>query len=218
MNGDDDARMHGARTHESWRARAGAHRVGLELGRGGRPLRIAYGRVFHEANTFSPLVTTLDAFDNAFGLSGDALARATTLRGKELEGFMPHAELTGFVQAARAAGDVETVPLASYLAVPSGPLDRACFESIVDDQIKRLREAGPLDGVYLALHGSMEVRGLGEAPEAALLRRVREAVGPEVKLAASYDLHANLSAGLVDPFEVLIGYRTNPHWDLAPTG
>lgn len=205
-------------TPASWRPRRGLHRVGLSLGRGGRPLRIAYGRLFHEANTFSPLVTTRDAFDNAFALTGDALARATTLRGKELEGFMPHAELTGFAQAARAAGEVETVPLASYLAVPSGPLDRDCFEGLVEDQLARLRAAGPLDGVYLALHGSMEVRGLDEAPEASLLRRVRALVGPDVKIAASFDLHANLSAGLVEPLDVLVGYRTNPHWDLAPTG
>jgi microcystin degradation protein MlrC len=44
-------------------------------------------------------------------------------------------------------------------------------------------------------------------------------VGPSAKLAVSYDLHANLSSGIVvDPADVLIAYRTNPHWDLAPTG
>jgi len=80
-----------------------APKLGTGLGRGGRPLRIAYGRIFHEANTYSPLTTQLDAFHNAFHLAGDALAHAATLKGKELEGFMPHAELTGFVQSARSA-------------------------------------------------------------------------------------------------------------------
>jgi microcystin degradation protein MlrC len=47
---------------------------------------------------------------------------------------------------------------------------------------------------------------------------VRELVGPEVQIAVSYDLHANLSAGLLEPADVLIAYRSNPHWDLAPTG
>jgi microcystin degradation protein MlrC len=95
---------------------------------------------------------------------------------------------------------------------------RDAFDWVLDGLIDRLLAAGSVDGVYLALHGSMEVCGLGEAPEALILRRVREAVGPQPKLAVSYDLHANLSAGLVDPVDVLIGYRTNPHWDLAPTG
>ena len=121
-------------------------------GRGGRPLRVAYGRIFHEANTFSPLVTGREAFDNGLYLAGDDLARATTLRGSELPGFFPHAELTGFVQAARAAGGVETVPLASYMAVPSGPITRVAFESILEDQLDRLSRAqarARLDGVYL---------------------------------------------------------------------
>jgi microcystin degradation protein MlrC len=190
----------------------------LRLGRGGRPLRIAYGRIFHEANTYSPVLTTREDFERMHFLEGDALAKAASLGGKELASFMPHAELTGFAQAARAAGGVTTVPLLSALAVPGGPLSRECFDWLVDGLVDRLLEAGPIDGLYLALHGSMEVQGLGEAPEAFVLRRVREVVGDEVKIAVSYDLHGNLSSGLVDPVDVLVAYRTNPHWDLFPTG
>lgn len=179
-------------------------------------MRIAYGRIFHEANAFSPLRTERSDFDRLHRLEGDALARACTLRGTELKSFMPHAELTGFVQAARLAGGVETVPLASSLAVPGGPLTNECFEGLVGDLVERVRDAGALDGVYLALHGSMQVEGLDEAPEAAIIRRVREVT--DAKIATSYDLHANLSPGLIDPVEVMVAYRTNPHWDLAPTG
>jgi len=185
---------------------------------GGRPLRIGYGRIFHEANAFSPLVTTREDFERLHFLRGDVLAQATTLRGKEIPGYLAHAELTGFVQAARLAGGVTTIPLISALAVPGGPLVRASFDSIVDDLVARVSDASALDGVYLALHGSMEVSGLDEAPEAYILRRVRAALGPGPKIAVSYDLHANLSPGIVDPVDILVGYRTNPHWDLAPTG
>jgi microcystin degradation protein MlrC len=189
-----------------------------KLGRGGRPLRIAYARVFHEANAYSPLSTTREDFERMLSLEGAALGRSTTLRGSELAGYMAHAELTGFVQAARAAGDVTTIPLASRIAVPGGPLTLECFEWIVSDLLERIRAAGPLDGVYLALHGSMEVRDLGEPPETVILRRVRAALGPDAKIAVSFDLHANLSEGMVEPVDVLVAYRTNPHWDLAPTG
>ncbi len=185
---------------------------------GARPLRIAYGRLFHEANAFSPLPTELEAFERCHLLAGDDLARATTLRGVELRSFMPHAELTGFRQAARVAGGIETVPLESAMAVPGGSMTRACFDTLTARLLERLEAAAPVDGVYLALHGSMQVEGLAEAPEAHLLRRLRGFVGPGVKLAVSYDLHANLSSGLVDPVDVLVAYRTNPHWDLAPTG
>lgn len=191
------------------------------LGRGERPLRIAYGRIFHEANAYSPLVTEREDFERFQAIDGEALSRATTLRGSEFPGYMPHAELTGFVQAARLAGGVDTVPLASFMAIPSGPVSEACFAWLLDGLLTRLEAAlrdGPLDGVYLALHGSMEVVGLDEAPEAVILRRVRALVGASAKIAVSYDLHANLSSGLVDPVDVLVAYRTNPHWDLAPTG
>ncbi len=187
------------------------------LGRGGPKLRIGYGRIFHEANTFSPSLTEREAFTGFHHLLGDALAETATLRGSELKGYLPHAELTGFCQAARLAGDVETVPLSSSFAVPSGPLTLDTFEWLLDVLIDRVLGAGELDGIYLALHGSMEVKGLGEAPEAVILRRVRQAA-PRARIAVSYDLHGNLSSGLVDPVDVLIAYRTNPHWDLAPTG
>lgn len=183
-----------------------------------RPIRIAYGRLFHEANAYSPLPTTLADFERFHLLSGDALVRATTLRGAELKSFMPHAELTGFRQAARLAGGVTTIPLESAMAVPGGPLTRSAFEELTGRLLTKIEESLPLDGVYLALHGSMQVEGLQGAPEADLLRRVRALVGEHTKIAVSYDLHANLSSGLVDPVDVLIAYRTNPHWDLAPTG
>ena len=192
--------------------------IGTKLGRGGRPLRIAYGRLFHEANARSPLLTEREDFERMHHLRGRALEEATGLRGTELKSFMPHAELTGFRQAARLAGGVETVPLVSSLAVPSGPLSRACFDSLLGELLEAIGGAGPIDGLYLALHGSMQVDGLDEAPEALLLREVRAIVGREVKLAVSYDLHANLSAGMVDPVDVLVAFRTNPHWDLALTG
>jgi microcystin degradation protein MlrC len=157
-------------------------------------------------------------FERMHHLGGEALAAATTLRGVELKSFMPHGELTGFRQAARLAGNVKTVPLQSSFAVPGGPMVRADFEALVSGLSEMIRSDGRLDGVYLALHGSMQVEGLDEAPEAYIIRRAREALGPEPRIAVSYDLHANLSAGLVDPVDVLVAYRTNPHWDLAPTG
>lgn len=192
--------------------------MGFELGRGGRPLRIACGRIFHEANARSPLLTEREDFERMHHAEGDELQTMMTLGASELKDFMPHAELTGFQQAARVAGHVEVVPLRSSLAVPSGPLSEACFAWLLDGLLESLENAGPLDGVYLALHGSMQVDGLQRAPEAVILERVRQLVGDDVKIAVSYDLHANLSPGLVDPVDILIAYRTNPHWDLAPTG
>ena len=188
------------------------------LGRGGQALRIGYGRIFHEACAYSPVLTENADFERMHRMAGDELARAVTWRGGELAGYMPHAELTGFAAAARFAGGVETVPLESSLAIPSGPLSRECFDWLLEGMVRRIEEAGELDGLYLALHGSMQVVGLAEAPEAVILRRARAAVGSKARIAVSYDLHANLTDGLIDPVDVLVAYRSNPHWDLYPTG
>ena len=74
---------------------------GISLGSKKKPLRIAYGRFFHEANAASPLLTERADFERIHHIEGDALDRATTLRGAEIKSFMPHAELTGFKQAAK---------------------------------------------------------------------------------------------------------------------
>jgi microcystin degradation protein MlrC len=188
------------------------------LGRGGRRLRIGYGRIFHEGCAFSPVPTTEADFRRTHTAEGEALAKLASPGGVELKSFFPHAELTGFVQAAKLAGNVEAIPLFSALAVPSGPVTPECFEWLVSSLLARLEDAGTVDGVYLALHGSMDVIGLGESPEAVILRRVRAMVGPEVMIAASFDLHGNITPGVMEHLDLLVAYRTNPHWDLAPTG
>ncbi len=94
------------------------------------PIRIGYGRIFHEANAFSPLPTTLEDFKRFHWLEGGALARASGALGSECPGYMRHMELSGFAFAAARAGRVERVPLLSALAVPSGPLTLEAFESL----------------------------------------------------------------------------------------
>ncbi len=192
--------------------------IGKKLGRGGRPLRIAYGRIFHEGNAFSPLPTDRKRFEDFHVHEGETLAQKCTLRGKELEGFLSQAELSGFVQSARLAGNVECVPLFSAMTVPSGRLTPKTFAWLQERLLTTLKQAGEVDGVYLALHGAMQVEGMDESPEGRLIADVRALVGDEVAIAASYDLHANMSPSMVDPLTILTAYRTNPHRDLLQTG
>lgn len=188
--------------------------------RSGHPerLRIGYARIFHEANAYSPLLTAKEDFLRFHHLRGEALHHASGPRGSELKGFLRYAELSGFrASVAWPKDNIEAHPLMSALAVPSGPMTRETFDWLVDDLLAQLSAAPALDGLYLALHGSMRVQGEAQAPEALLLQAVRAQVGA-LPIAVSYDLHANLSDGLVEPVQVLVGYRTNPHRDLFQTG
>ncbi len=58
----------------------------------------------------------------------------------------------------------------------------------------RLQKAGPVDGVYLDLHGAMVTEHLDDG-EGELLARVRKVVGRRVPVVASLDLHANMTRG-----------------------
>jgi len=71
--------------------------------------------------------------------------------------------------------------------------------------------------VYLDLHGAM-VSDEFDDGEGEILRRVREAVGPRVPVAASLDLHGNVTRAMVAHADGLVGYRTYPHVDMAATG
>lgn len=192
--------------------------MGKKLTPGGKPLRIAYGRVFHEGNSYSPLFTEREQFEAFHFFEGQELSDFLASDKHELVDILRKAELRGCLETAEKAGDVECVPLISALAVPGGPISSECFEWVRERLKNALRNAGELDGVYLALHGSMRVAGLDAAPESVLIADVKEVLGDAIAIAVSYDLHANLAPSIVDTTTILEGYRTNPHRDLRRTG
>jgi microcystin degradation protein MlrC len=184
--------------------------------RGSKKVRLAYGRIAQETNALSPVRTTLEDFRALHYLEGAALRDAISPAGVEAKGFLKSAELKGFARAAERLGPVELVPTLSAWAVPSGKLDRPCFETLRDTLVSQLRAAGALDGVFLSLHGSMGAEGTDD-PESDLLEAVRGVVG-DVPIVASLDLHANLSERRVALSTSLCGYHTNPHRDHVRTG
>ncbi|MEO8486028.1 MAG: M81 family metallopeptidase [Betaproteobacteria bacterium] len=173
--------------------------------------RIAVGGFQHETNTFAPTLADYAAFESGGGWPpltfGDAIA-------PRLEGA--NIPATGAIAALHAAGHA-TVGLAWGAASPSAQVTRDAYERIAGEIVRRLGDAGPVDGVYLDLHGAMVAEHLDDG-EGELLARVRRVVGPRVPVVASLDLHANVTRAMVDRCEGLVAYRTYPHVDMAATG
>lgn len=171
--------------------------------------RIAVGGFQHETNTFAPLPATWKEFEAARNWPGytEGPALFDTFAGLNL-GF------SGFVEAA-AAHDL--VPLLWCEAAPSGTVQQAAFDRITGRMCEMLADAGPLDAVYLDLHGAMVTDDHVDG-EAEILRRVREVVGPDLPIAVSLDLHGNLSRPFFDRASCVTVYRTYPHIDFAETG
>jgi microcystin degradation protein MlrC len=178
--------------------------------------RIAFARIMQETNALSPVETVLADFETAHYLEGEALLAAAS-RGPEVPGFFKRAELGGFVRAARArAAEIEPVPILSAWASSNGPLSRECFETLEGRLVEGLRRAGPIDAVYLALHGAMGARDIVD-PETRLIRSVRGVVGG-APIVVSHDLHGNLTRGRVEAADAIVAYQTNPHRDHAAIG
>jgi microcystin degradation protein MlrC len=182
-----------------------------------RKLRVGYARINQETNALSPVRTTLEDFRAMHFLDGDALQRATERFGNEVPGFLRSAELKGFRRALREDKSAEAVPLLSAWTMPSGPLSHEAFTHLRGMFTRALHANGPLDALYLCLHGAMGAEGITD-PDTELVRAAREALGDHTPIAVSMDLHANVTNERVRLAEFLVGYHTNPHRDQARTG
>jgi microcystin degradation protein MlrC len=172
--------------------------------------RIAIGGWQHETNTFAPFLTEYGAFEMADGWP--ALVQGPPMLEAVAGINMP---IEGFIQAAKHSAHL--VPTLWTSAEPGGYVTDEAFERIAGRLGDLISAAGPLDGVYLDLHGAMATPRFDDA-EGEILSRVRALVGPRVPLVASLDLHANISARMVRASDLLTVYRTYPHVDMAETG
>jgi microcystin degradation protein MlrC len=171
-------------------------------------MRIAIGQLWQETNTFNPLPTTRRDFER-FGV----------LRGEEMVARMADTnELGGFIQSLRDWPErPEIVGLVRLPAWPAGRVAAETFSWLRDELLTSLRQALPVDGVLLALHGAMAAEGAPDV-EGTLLTEVRAILGPAIPLVATLDLHANVTDRMVRAADALVLYHTAPHVDVFETG
>lgn len=174
-------------------------------------MRVAVGGLRHETNTFAPSKADYAAFST---LS----AEPSPLEGADLLERLRGANIPvqGALDALAALGH-QAVPLLWAAASPSAHVTEDAFERLTGRLIQTLRQALPVDGVLLDLHGAMVCEHLPDG-EGEILRRVRAVVGPGVPIAVSLDLHANVSRQMVELADVITIFRTYPHVDSAETG
>ncbi|MBS1829069.1 MAG: M81 family metallopeptidase [Acidobacteria bacterium] len=170
-----------------------------------KKFRVAIGGFMHESNSFNPAHTTLNDFRVQEG-------------GAELLDLWSKSssEVSGFVEGGRRQG-LELVPTLSTGATPKGPLTKETYENIVGRLQQRIREAGKIDGLLLALHGAMVVDGIPHGDEETV-RRLRAQLGAGFPIIVTHDFHANVSPEIVRLSSVLITYKQNPHLDTKDRG
>ncbi|MCW5658414.1 MAG: M81 family metallopeptidase [Burkholderiaceae bacterium] len=169
----------------------------------------------HETNTFAPSLADWAAFTR--GDSFPAFVRGPAMVDQLRDVNIP---VAGVIDAARTHG-WQLVPSCWAGAIPSSYVTRDAFERIAEAVLHDIRAAqassAGLDAVYLDLHGAAVAEHADDS-EGELLARVREAIGPQLPLVASLDLHANVTARMLHEADALVSYRTYPHVDMADTG
>ena len=168
--------------------------------------KILIGGAQHETNTFSPIATDMDAFRRGRFMAGSDLIEAYTGTGTELGGII----------AGASSRDWQLLPACFGVATPGGIVRRAAFDGLCERLRCAAREPG-ISGALLALHGAMVAEHEDEA-DAALVRSVRDVLGEAIPIVATLDFHANVSRSLVEAADVLVGYDTFPHTDMAERG
>ncbi len=176
-----------------------------------RTLRVGMMGFFLESNRWSP-VTTRAMFAAGCDLAGPVLQQ-------ELARAAPRTlpDSAGFVAQMNLLGEWEPVPLRMVAAQPGGPADHEYFLAFLDDIAQRLRDAGPLDAVFISSHGAA-LTTQEDDPDGVLFALVRGIVGPRLPVVAVLDLHTNVSQRMTDALSAFVAYRTNPHTDLRECG
>jgi microcystin degradation protein MlrC len=169
-------------------------------------LRIGIGGISVEANDFVPPSVGLAPFEEAGFLLG----------GQELFSLRDaNVELAGALDVLGVEHDVEIIPLIAARGIVSGRLEGAAYIDVRDRLLAAIAGAGPLDGIYLFQHGSMEAVGEDD-PEGDIAARVRAIT--DVPLVMSCDLHGNVTQRMVEATAAIVAYKTYPHDDVRETG
>jgi microcystin degradation protein MlrC len=162
-------------------------------------MRIVIAMMKHETNTFSPIVTDWERFQQWGAYEGAAVQQAYGGTG------MP---VAAYIKLAQARGAEIVTPVAAE-AMPSGPVLEQAYEYMVGLICEAI--ASGCDAALLDLHGAMVAEHTLDG-EGTLLSRIRD-ISPDLPIAVTCDLHCNLTADMVQNATALIGYKTYPHVD-----
>lgn len=167
-------------------------------------LRAVVAMMEHETNTFSPVPTPLSRFGSPEVPVGPEVYRRFKGTGTGIGAFLDIAD---------AEGMEITTPIAGN-AAPSGYVQESAYNTMCDAICEAI--AAGCDVCFLDLHGAMVVETTQDG-EGTLLKRIRE-MAPDLPIAISLDLHANMTNEIVDNCDVLVGYKTYPHIDMYEAG
>ncbi len=162
---------------------------------------------FHqESNTFNPIVMPPERFNAGGPVEGPEVFAARMATASAVHGA---------VDTIAAMGG-EVIPTVFMTASSGGRVDDRTLVRLKDRLADYIETAGEFDALYASLHGATCTESSDDAC-GDLLEFLRGLVG-EKPIAATFDLHANITQKLLTNADFICGYNTYPHTDYYETG
>lgn len=169
---------------------------------------IIFGLFRHETNSFNPVPTTLKDYQARHALFGQEVIDFFGGTGTEMGAAISVFE-----------GDdrFNLIPTVAFDALPAGPVAAEVVEIVRKGILDGIASVDHVDGVLLCIHGAM-VTEVCDDGEGDLLTSIREAVGPDVPIITTLDLHTNMTKRMMNLANAFFPYHHYPHIDYIPRG
>lgn len=165
-------------------------------------MKFLIARFNHETNTFSPVSTTLADFEPLYGEAAlDDQRHARTAMG-------------AFIRLVESQPGAALVTPVSATANPSGTVTADAYHHLTQTILEGVRTQP--DAILLDLHGALVAENAADG-EGELLRAIRS-IAPDTPIAVALDLHGNVTPAMAANADIVVGFKTYPHVDMAETG
>ena len=153
-----------------------------------------------ETNTFSPMPTGRNAFENTF-VSREATNLPANLFTGPLHEWKRMGEERGW----------KVVESLSAAAQPAGTTVREVYEAYRDEILDAIKAHQP-DVLLMSMHGAMVADGYDDC-EGDLMARAREIMGPDKVIGLELDPHNHMTETMLNNATLIINYKEYPHVD-----
>jgi len=170
-------------------------------------LKILICGFYQETNSFNPIITDMENFKQGGIFEGQELI--SQFKGKQCQ-------LGGIIDAVlEAKGGI--IPGYSMTSQSGGMVNNEVLVHFLTKMLQVIRENKTIDGLFCAFHGATQTTQNDDA-FGTILEAFRNAVGENVVITASCDLHANVTEKAVQNADFICGYQSYPHIDSYETG
>lgn len=157
-----------------------------------------------ESNSFNPVCATYEDFQVSTG------EETVNENGKV------NVRVKGMLKGLKAQG---ITPLGGWIlsAGSGGPVQNSVVENFIQAVLQDLEKLGKVDGILMEMHGAT-VSETSQDVCGDIFEAVRNFVGEDMPISASFDLHANITEKILRNVDFISGYQMYPHLDMFETG